>query len=125
MTIVYTSHYMEEVQHLCPRIAILDAGKVVASDTIRNLLAAMPATATLAVDRVPPEFLDKLRSIPGIKKVTNDVETVKLETDKLGPVLPEVAGLCYQLGVKLTTLETIEPNLERVFLHLTGKTLRD
>src|SRR5262245_32540545 len=70
VTVVYTSHYMEEVQLLCPRIAILDAGKVVACDTLKNLLAVMPATAKLTLDRVPPEFVAQLQSIPGVKKVT-------------------------------------------------------
>ncbi len=125
MTIVYTSHYMEEVQMLCPRIAILDAGKVVACDTIKNLLTAMPATAKLTVDKESPELLDKLRAIPGVKKVTTESGAVTLEATTLGPVLPMVAGVCHNMGIHLRNLETTEPNLERVFLHLTGKTLRD
>jgi ABC-2 type transport system ATP-binding protein len=150
MTIVYTSHYMEEVQALCPRIAILDAGKVVACDTIKNLLSAMPATATLTVDVTPAEFIERLQSIPGVRNVTatsgslpprggdaiphpnpsprggrEQNRAVILEADHLGPVLPAVAGLCHSLGLNLLNLETTEPNLERVFLHLTGKRLRD
>src|SRR5262245_8329054 len=124
MTIVYTSHYMEEVQTLCPRIAILDAGRIVACDTLKNLLAAMPATAKLTVDRVPPEFVSKLKAIPGVTRVVAN-GTVNVEAASLGPILPAVAGVCHQAGVNLTNLETTEANLERVFLHLTGKTLRD
>jgi len=124
MTVVYTSHYMEEVQLLCPRIAILDAGKVVACDTIKNLLAVMPATAKLTLDRIPPDFAAKLTAIPVVTRVVTN-GTVNVEAATLGPILPAVAGLCHQSGVALTNLETTEPNLEHVFLHLTGKTLRD
>jgi ABC-2 type transport system ATP-binding protein len=124
MTVVYTSHYMEEVQTLCPRIAILDAGKIVACDTLKNLLAAMPAIATLTLDRVPPDFVPKLKAIPGVTRVVANGK-VSVEAATLGPILPAVAGLCHQAGITLTNLETTEPNLERVFLHLTGKTLRD
>jgi ABC-2 type transport system ATP-binding protein len=124
MTVVYTSHYMEEVQTLCPRIAILDAGKIVACDTLKNLLSAMPATAKLTVNQVPPDFVAKLNAIPGVTRVVAN-GTVNVEAATLGPILPAVAGLCHQVGVRLTNLETTEPNLERVFLHLTGKTLRD
>jgi ABC-2 type transport system ATP-binding protein len=125
MTVVYTSHYMEEVQTLCPRIAILDAGKIVACDTLKNLLAAMPATATLTLDRVPPDFVARLSVVPGVDRVTASGTTVTVEAATLGPVLPSVAGACHAHGVKLLNLVATEPNLERVFLHLTGKTLRD
>ena len=85
----------------------------------------MPAKAELTVDKESLELLDKLRAIPGVKKVTTESGTVTLEAANLGPVLPAVAGVCHNMGIHLKSLETTEPNLERVFLHLTGKRLRD
>ncbi|QJW97626.1 ABC transporter ATP-binding protein [Frigoriglobus tundricola] len=69
MTIIYTSHYMEEVQALCPRIAILDGGKFRACDTLPNLLKRLDATIRVTLTGAPTDFADRLAAIPGVKRL--------------------------------------------------------
>jgi ABC-2 type transport system ATP-binding protein len=125
MTVVYTSHYMEEVQALCRRIAIMDAGKVVACDTLDALLHMFDAGLRLTVAAAPVDFGDRLARLPGVKKVAPMAGGFAITTDAVGPLLPEIAGLCRDSGVRPAAIETSEPSLERVFLHLTGRQLRD
>ncbi len=125
MTVIYTSHYMEEVQALCPRIAIMDKGKVIACDTIGNLLKLRPNELRLRVEDVPPGFEEQLRTLAGVTAVQKMPDGVTLTTGSLGPLLPKLATLCATAGVTPTAFETNESTLERVFLHLTGNDLRD
>src|SRR5262245_25245935 len=71
MTIIYTSHYMEEVQTLCRRIAILDHGKVRACDTLPNLLKQLDATIRVTLANAPQDFATRLAAIPGVKRVSD------------------------------------------------------
>jgi ABC-2 type transport system ATP-binding protein len=125
MTVIYTSHYMEEVQALCRRIAILDAGRVQACSSLPELLKLFDARLRLAVDRSPADFADRLARLPGVTKVTPAPGGFDLTADALGPLLPLVAAACRDADVTPTAIETTEPNLEKVFLHLTGRGLRD
>jgi ABC-2 type transport system ATP-binding protein len=125
MTVVYTSHYMEEVQALCRRIAIMDGGKVVACDTLDALLRMFDAGLRLTVADAPADFADRLARLPGVKRVTRTPGGFALTADAIGPLLPDVAGVCRDAGVRPAAIETSEPSLERVFLHLTGRKLRD
>jgi ABC-2 type transport system ATP-binding protein len=125
MTVVYTSHYMEEVQALCPRIAILDGGRLQACSTLPELLRLFDARLRVIADRAPPDFADRLGRLSGVKKVTEVPGGFDLTADAIGPLLPAVAGVCRDAGVTPTAIETNEPNLEKVFLHLTGRALRD
>lgn len=125
VTVVYTSHYMEEVEQLCRRIAILDGGTVRACDTLPNLLKTLDASLRLAVANAPPDFAARLATLDGVKRVEPRPDGFKLVVEALPPVLPKVAALCAAAGVELTAIATREPTLERVFLHLTGRELRD
>jgi ABC-2 type transport system ATP-binding protein len=125
VTVVYTSHYMEEVQKLCSRIAILDHGKLLACDTLPNLLKQLNATIRLSTPRLSPEFASQLLGITGVKRVEPIPEGLHLVVEQIAAVLPRVAALCAATQTELTALTTREPSLERVFLHLTGRELRD
>ena len=125
VTVVYTSHYMEEVQKLCRRIAILEAGKLLACDTLPNLLKQLDATIRLTPATPSPAFAARLAGITGVKRVEPAGEGFTLVADNLAAVLPRVAALAAETGTELATLSTREPTLERVFLHLTGRELRD
>jgi ABC-2 type transport system ATP-binding protein len=155
MTVIYTSHYMEEVQALCTRIAILDHGALRACDTLPNLLKRLDATIRVTVAQTPNDFAQRLAVLPGVKKVTHGEPdpakatgafpssvgrtdaarsatgvdsspfTFELVVDDVGPVLAKVASLCAEVGAPLTAATTTEPTLERVFLNLTGRGLRD
>ncbi len=125
MTVIYTSHYMEEVQMLCPRIAILDAGKLRACDTLPNLLARLDATIRLSVPNPPDGFAERLGSVPGVRAVRATDDGFELVVEAIGPVLAKVAVACAESGAELAAATATEPTLERVFLHLTGRALRD
>jgi ABC-2 type transport system ATP-binding protein len=125
LTIVYTSHYMEEVQALCTRVGILDHGRLIACDALPDLLHQLPGLIRLRIlgDGVP--LRQRLRQLPGVRVADGPGPSVELECADLKPALLQVVAALNEEHVQLTSLETEEPNLERVFLHLTGRALRD
>jgi len=125
MTVVYTSHYMEEVQTLCKRIAILDHGKVVACDTLAGLLRILEGTVVLRVGRVDALLLERLAALPQVRIREVDGDAIGLVCGDAAKAVVGAVGVLNELRVELTGLEAQEPNLERVFLHLTGRELRD
>jgi ABC-2 type transport system ATP-binding protein len=125
VTVIYTSHYMEEVQTLCPRIAILDGGRVRACDTLPNLLKRLDAVARLRFDRVPDGLEGRVVELPGVKSAKATAGTLNVTATDLGPVLPKLLVACGELGAEPTAIDLDQPNLERVFLSLTGRELRD
>lgn len=125
MTIVYTSHYMEEVQSLCPRIGIIDQGKLIACDALANLLAILPSRLRLSVREMPASALSRLAALDSVRVTTPTATTVELECPDVKRVLVRLIAILSEEQVEVTGLETEEPNLERVFLHLTGRGLRD
>ena len=120
LTVIYTSHYMEEVQSLCPRVAILDHGRILATDTVRHLLRTLDTTAVFTVAN-PSAVLDAVRAVPGVRSAEANGEVLSVTARELPPLLPKllaVVGDVRAMAVK-------EPTLESVFLALTGKGLRD
>ena len=114
-TILYTTHYMEEAQRLCDRVAIMDRGKILALDTVSGLLDAHGGRSVIRaeLESVPADTA----ALPG----RLEGNTLVIETPK---PLEEVARLA-ERGLKLTALHVTRPNLETVFLELTGRSLRD
>ncbi|MCI0683104.1 MAG: ABC transporter ATP-binding protein [Gemmataceae bacterium] len=125
MTIVYTSHYMEEVQALCSRIGIIDHGRLIACDTLPRLLQRLPGRIRFQAVSVRDELRGGLEQLDGVRLRLLDEATWELETDNVPHTVPRLLAICQQHGAELTRLETEEPNLEKVFLHLTGHGLRD
>jgi ABC-2 type transport system ATP-binding protein len=125
LTIVYTSHYMEEVQALCPRIGIIDHGKLIACDTLPNLLRQLTGLIRFRVPDVTAALRDRLQKIPEVRLKEVDGKPLELECRDVKVALLQLVALLNEFQVELTSLETEEPNLERVFLHLTGRGLRD
>lgn len=114
-TIIYTTHYMEEAQRLCDRVAIVDHGKILALDTVENLIAVHGGNAVLEAELVaPPENADDL---PGVLEGTH----LRIETEE---PLAELAKL-NERGLHFQTLKIERADLETVFLNLTGRRLRD
>ena len=124
LTVVYTSHYMEEVEALCSRIGIMDAGLLLACDTLPNLVRMLSGLVRF---RMPerPALEEKLRQLPDCRFARRAGQVVELECGDVKETLVRLIGLLNEHGVELSHLETQEPNLERVFLHLTGRALRD
>jgi ABC-2 type transport system ATP-binding protein len=125
VTVIYTSHYMEEVEALCSRIGIIDHGQLIACDTLPNLLHQLNGLIRIRVARATPEFHGRLRGLPAVKLVEHDGQAFDLEAADAKALLLQVMHLLVDVHVDLTSLEIQEPNLERVFLHLTGRALRD
>ena len=127
MTILYTTHYMEEAERLCHRVAIIDQGRIIALDTPRKLVADLGGGIIhLGVANGMAEgLLEQIQTLPEVRAVTRIDGKVKVETTRAQEALVSLLALFNRTDTDITSLEVLEPNLETVFLHLTGKRLRD
>jgi len=149
MSIIYTSHYMEEVELLCNRVAIVDQGKIIALDTIKNLVALLGGgVIKVGVPQVSDELLAQIAALPAVKEATLVVlvapspvkgespeqkegteatatPVIKIMAEHSQQAIVNVISFLNGRDIPLTSLEILEPNLESVFLHLTGKKLRE
>lgn len=124
MTIVYTSHYLDEVQQLCNTIAVIDHGTVVAHGDLRALLQR--DVVTLGLSAPPPAALiAALREIPAVTAVRNDGSQVALVTASPAATLSAALALAAQHGAAATEAAMGHRDLEALFFQLTGKALRD
>lgn len=127
MTILYTSHYMEEVEKLCDRIYIMDHGEIIASGTnqeLKNILAN-DETIQIDVESLSKDFSDQLASHQVVQKVTQEGKGYKVIASKGDDLLGEVFEMAKTSHTKIIGVVVQTPTLEDVFLHLTGRTLRD
>jgi len=124
-TVVYTSHYMEEVQALCPRVGILDHGRLIACDDVPQLLRKQDGLIRFRVPAVTSALRSRLRQIPESRLVEADSRPLEIVCRDVKPALAQLLAILADLKLEVLSLETEEPNLERVFLGLTGSALRD
>jgi len=127
LTIIYTSHYMEEVEFLCDRIAIVDHGKVIAEGTQEELrlLVGNKDTIRVSAPEVSQSVADKVKKLSDIDSVVVKKEEVDIVSAHGRKVLADVISVLNDDNVKIASVEVQEPDLESVFLHLTGRSLRD
>ena len=126
LTILYTTHYMEEAELLCHRVAIMDEGRIIALDTPQNLINTLGAGIIhIGIKDVAEEMLTRLRALPQVKAVARRDNTLAFETLDAQRALLEIIDLFNETDTPMTSLEILEPNLESVFIQLTGKQLRD
>jgi ABC-2 type transport system ATP-binding protein len=127
LTILYTSHYMEEVQRLCDRVAIVDEGRLLALDSPNALIRALGEG--LLVVGLPDGGIESLTAcattLDGLGKVTVRNGLLYVEAKNVNKALIELLDLCSVRDMGLSSLQVLEPSLESVFLRLTGKRLRD
>jgi len=127
MTIVYTTHYMEEAERLCDRVAVMDEGRILALDTTKGLIDMLGGGIIYV--GLPQESLESLvpavRGLTQVRMVTREEKRLKIETSNARLALLELIELCNARNFSILSLEMLEPNLEGVSLHLTGKKLRD
>ncbi len=121
---IYTSHYMEEVQALCRRVGILDRGRLVACDSVAALLRSLGGTIGVRVERSSTELRARLAELPDTELIEKTSEFV-LRCDDVRATVPRLLAILKATDAAVTGLDIREPNLERVFLHLTGRELRD
>ena len=126
MTVIYTTHYMEEAQRLCHRVAIVDEGQIIALDTPAGLIRSLGGGVVLlgVAEGTPEALTEHIGQLPAVKLVSRNDGQVKIETQRLQEALMGALDLTNRMDVRITSLEILEPNLESVFLHLTGKKLR-
>lgn len=125
MTVIYTSHYMEEVQTLCPRLAIMDHGRSIACDTLTNLLRSIDGTIQLTVARDAATVAERLRTLPSVRNALTNADAITLACSDTAAALVGAVNLLREMNIELREVKTQEPSLEQVFLHLTEKSLRD
>src|SRR5271155_1468961 len=127
-TLIYTTHYMEEVERLCDRIVIIDHGKVLADDTLPGLLASAPVASMLTLKYdLPPDAvaLAEIAGLAGVSGVELKGTELSVSAADLGTAAPRVLERLAARGFSCQELTSRRSNLEDVFLALTGRTLRD
>lgn len=127
MTVLYTSHYMEEVEYLCQRVAIVDHGRVIAMGTLPEVrsLAGSRTTVRLRVAGAAGPLAAALAEVPGVEQVRQEEGALVALVQDAGEPLVGLIQAVQTAGSRVVGVEIAEPNLEAVFLHLTGRALRD
>jgi ABC-2 type transport system ATP-binding protein len=127
-TVLLTTHNMEEADALCARLAIVDHGHVIAVGTPGALKATIPGGFVLRLrfGNQTPELLERFQSLAGVREVRSaDDMGVDIYADRGGSLIPEIASLAASSGAELSDVHILEPSLENLFLHHTGRSLRD
>lgn len=131
MSVLYASHYMEEVESICNRVAIIDHGHMLACDGLRELLGRVRANLRLLVSQCPRGLVDRLQGLAEVQDTAEAATTIVVagsgeaaRADLTGRLTVVLQAL-REFGVEVTAVEAQESNLERLFLELTGHRLRD
>jgi ABC-2 type transport system ATP-binding protein len=127
MTVLYTTHYMEEAAELSDHIAIMDKGKVIAYGTHDELikLVGEETRIDITINTEGGKVLEAWRAVEGVARIDALDGTLTALVDDSNRVLPRLFDAASKVGVRITSVDIQEPNLETVFLHLTGRALRD
>ena len=129
MTVLYTTHYMEEAQELSNRVGIIDHGDLIAIGTQAELTTQVGEKETLVLHigelDSPDAFVDRLKALHGVDHVERMDHEINVITPKAGELLSSVVSLSNEMNIRLKSVDMQAPDLETVFLHLTGRALRD
>jgi ABC-2 type transport system ATP-binding protein len=127
MAVLYTTHYMEEAERLCDRVGIIDRGRIQAEGTRRELVALVGGRdkVRLGITSRAAEAAEAARTLPAVVEASVGDGTIELLVDEARNALPRIFEAVGSAGAEIAGVEIAEPNLEAVFLHLTGRALRD
>ena len=129
MTVLYTTHYMEEAQELSNRVGIIDHGELIALGTQEELTKSVGETDTLILhigeEEDPQKLAEEIRKLKGVIKADVTDHEISIITPAAEELLAPAVTRSNELGIKIHSVDIREPNLEAVFLHLTGRALRD
>ena len=125
--VLYTTHYMEEAERLCDRVGIVDHGKMVAEGTRRELVALVGEhdRVRLGLEDGAGMAADRLLALPEVESVVPTDLGLDLGLSDSRQALPSILAAAETAGARVQSVEVVEPDLEDVFLHLTGRTLRN
>lgn len=126
-TVIYTSHYMEEVAAISDRVAIMDQGHVIACGTQQELRArvAQEERIILTADGITEELIQEMKLHPRVGRVTQHDHRLEIYVPSAQEELQDILFICGKHGTTLRSLQCEEPDLETLFLSLTGRKLRD
>lgn len=126
-TIIYTSHYMEEVETICSRIMIIDKGKSIATGTKEELKAMIHLGSKVTFDAkdITPEQMEKLRAIPQVTSLEQNGSSLTLRSNQENGILEKILYVLKEERISYTNIYSEMPTLNDVFLEITGKELRD
>jgi ABC-2 type transport system ATP-binding protein len=124
-TVLITTHYMDEAERLCDRVAVVDRGKVIALGTPAELIASLGGQQVIAAQLDGALADGELTALPGVHRVSRTGGVVSLAVEKLHQTLPALLALAQARGAALTQLSTHQATLEDVFVNLTGRQLRE
>jgi ABC-2 type transport system ATP-binding protein len=129
MTVLYTTHYMEEAEELSDRVGIIDHGKLIALGTQPELTQQVGGHDTLRLhigeDQDAAKLAQALGALPGVEKCSAADQQVVLMVPQAEEALAPAITRANELGIRIHSVDIQEPNLETVFLQLTGRALRD
>ncbi|HTY91579.1 MAG TPA: DUF4162 domain-containing protein, partial [Methanocella sp.] len=125
ITVILTTHYMEEADRLCNRIAIVDHGKIVAMDTPKKLKDDLGGETITVKTRKNELFLEKINEAKIAKAAAIVNDEVKMTVDGAASLLPAVINIAAQNSIFVESISVQEPQLDDVFMHYTGRALRD
>ena len=127
-TLLLTTHYMEEADTLCDRLAIVDHGKMIAQGTPAELKSSIPGGYLLRLrfGNQTSGLLERLQTLAGVREVrASDGTGADVYADRGGSLIAEIAAVASSTGAELSDVHISEPSLENLFLHHTGRSLRD
>ena len=126
-TIIFTSHYMEEVETICSRIMIIDKGKSIATGTKEELKAMIHLGSKVTFDAkdITPEQMEKLRAIPQVTSLEQNGSSLTLRSNQENGILEKILYVLKEERISYTNIYSEMPTLNDVFLEITGKELRD
>lgn len=128
LTILLTTHYMEEADQLCGRTAIVDHGKVLALDSPAQLKRSVPGGYLVELqvrNNANGAFTEALQTLPGVVEIKTENDRVRIYADRVEGLLANAMRLAGEQKVMVTDAHVSEPSLENLFLHLTGRSLRE
>ncbi|HOI40782.1 MAG TPA: ATP-binding cassette domain-containing protein [Methanobacterium sp.] len=124
VTVLMTTHYMEEADKLCDEVAIINQGKIITADSPKNLKRELKAdTITIMVDK-PELFMEKVEKLEFVRDIFRIDSEIKIMVERGDYLVPEIVNFANQLDIFVNSVELEHPNLEDVFLKYTGRTIQ-